>query len=337
MTDFIHKVADLIDERDREGLEVTLARVTFQLAEARALTLWRIYPRSDGVWLRKRVVLPGPAEGCEPHEEDVALDRATQPLRLAYETRNVARWRDRPGDPVGCVLPVQGASGVLALIEIELAAELDRDVVSLLSGMLRIYRSHLAALDYGDKDELTGLANRRTFDDQFRRTALSEARRNGARRIADAWSAQAHLGVADIDFFKQVNDRFGHPYGDEVLVLFAGLMRESFRENDKLFRFGGEEFVILMSGCGLDDALAAFERFRAAIQAFGFPQVGQVTVSIGVTSLQLHDTGSAAFGRADQALYVAKKRGRNRVMLYEALQESPSLESRRASPEVELF
>ncbi len=338
MIDLMHSVADLIDERDREGLEVTLAHVTFELAGARALNLWRVFRRVDGVWLRKRVALPSTAAGSEPQEDDLPLAAAGSPLRLAYELKNLVRWRDRKTRRTGCVLPVTSEAEPLGLIEIELSAELDQDRISLLKGMLRIYRSHLAALDYGDTDELTRLANRRTFDEQFSRLALAEARRNGAKRIGDVLNARAHLGVADIDFFKQINDRFGHPYGDEVLVLFAGLMRNVFRDGDKLFRFGGEEFVALMSNCGIDDALAAFERFRAAVAAYRFPQVGEVTVSIGVTSVRLHDTGSAAFGRADQALYVAKRRGRNRVILYESLQDSPAFESKlNPTQEIEWF
>lgn len=335
MTDLMHKVADLIDERDREGLEATLARVTYQLAGARALTLWRAHRRVDGVWLRKSVVLPETAAG--PSEDDLAIALAREPLRLAYEAKTVTQWREPTRAVTACVLPVLGEAGVLGLIEIELVDELDLERLSVLTGMMRIYRSHLAALDYGDIDELTGLANRRTFDDQFGRFALAEARRNGAKRIDDAWSACAHLAVADIDFFKQINDRFGHPYGDEVLVLFANLMRETFRESDKLFRFGGEEFVILMSNCALDDALAAFERFRAAVAGRRFPQLDRVTVSLGVTSLRLHDTGSAAFGRADQALYLAKRSGRDRVLLYEAMETSPVNETRDAPSEAELF
>ena len=152
--------------------------------------------------------------------------------------------------------------------------------------MLRVYRSHLAALEYADTDELTGLANRRTFDDQFSRIVLAETRRKDGRRESTTVAARARISRSPTSTFSsRVNDRFGHPYGDEVLVLFAGLMRDTFREGDKLFRFGGEEFVVLISNCGVDDALIAFERFRAAVEAFQFPQVGRVTVSIGVTSL----------------------------------------------------
>jgi diguanylate cyclase (GGDEF)-like protein len=334
MSDLIHQVADLIDERDREGLEATLARVTFQLARARALTLWRAFHRGDGVWLRKRAALPATVGALPPQEDDLPLGRAREPLRQAYETKAVARWR---GEVMGCVLPVLGEMGVLGLIEIETSADLDGDGLSLLLGMLRIYRSHLAALDYGDIDELTGLANRRTFDDQFNRFMRAEARRHGAKRVGDAWGASSHVGVADIDFFKQINDRFGHPYGDEVLMLFAALMRDTFRDSDKLFRFGGEEFVILLSNCALGDALAAFERFRSAVAAHRFPQVDKVTVSIGVTSMRLHDTGSSAFGRADQALYLAKRSGRNRVLLFEAMENSPAIAARATSSEAELF
>ena len=334
MSDLIDQVADLIDERDREGLETTLARVAFQLSRARALTLWRAFDRVDGVWLRTRVALPESERASPPQVVDVPLGLAREPLRLAYETKALARWR---GELRGCVLPVLGEKGVLGLIEIETVADLDGDGLSLLLGMLRIYRSHLAALDYGDTDELTGLANRRTFDDQFSRFMRAEARRHGAKRVDDEWGASSHIGVADIDYFKQINDRFGHPYGDEVLMLFAALMRETFRDTDKLFRFGGEEFVILLSNCALGDALAAFERFRAAVAAHRFPQVGKVTVSIGVTSMQLRDTGSAAFGRADQALYLAKRSGRNRVLLYEAMENSPVNEPRAPAAEAELF
>jgi diguanylate cyclase (GGDEF)-like protein len=339
MADLIDSVADLIDVRDRDGLEATLARIAFELAGARTLIFWRVYHRGERVVLRRRVVLPTARDGAVFSEgEDIPIAAAAEPLRLAFESKSVARWRERPGDRTGCVFPVFSGSELLGLLEIEVASELDRERIALVSGMLRVYRSHLAALEYGDTDELTGLANRRTFDDHFNRIVLAETLRKGGTRVDDGAGPRAHLAVADIDFFKRVNDRFGHPYGDEVLVLFAGLMRDSFREGDRLFRFGGEEFVVLMANCGVDNALAAFERFRAAVEAFQFPQVGRVTVSIGVTSLHPGDSGSAAFGRADEALYAAKHRGRNCVLISDSLAISSTRESRRPQvADVELF
>jgi len=335
MTSLVNSVADLIDERDRESLEVTLARVTFELSGARSLSFWRTFERSDGVWLRRRAAMP---VGFETLEADVPLPAASAPLRQAYEERAVAASTDEFAGRRFYVLPVLGSDAPLGLIEMETEGEIDGERLSGLSGMLRIYRSHLAALDYADTDELTGLSNRRTFEEQLRRFTAAEARAASLRRADDAAPPRAHIGVADIDFFKRINDTFGHPYGDEVLVLFATLMRRTFRENDKLFRFGGEEFVILMSNCELDDALLAFERFRAAVEAYAFPQVGRVTVSIGVASLRPHDTGSSAFGRADQALYVAKREGRNRVLRYEAVRQPTAPGTlATAAQEVELF
>ena len=80
------------------------------------------------------------------------------------------------------------------------------------------------------------------------------------------------LGVVDIDHFKRVNDGFGHLIGDEVLVLVARIMRQSFRHYDRLYRFGGEEFVVLLRGGDEEDAKAAFERFRTNVESYLFPR-----------------------------------------------------------------
>jgi diguanylate cyclase (GGDEF)-like protein len=122
--------------------------------------------------------------------------------------------------------------------------------------------------------------------------------------------------VIDIDHFKRVNDGHGHLIGDEVLLLLSRLMRASFRFHDHLFRFGGEEFVVLMR-CGTDaDASGAFERLRANVERFAFPQVGRITVSVGFSALRPDDTPSAAFERADKAVYWAKQNGRNQVAFH---------------------
>ena len=127
--------------------------------------------------------------------------------------------------------------------------------------------------------------------------------------------------MLDIDFFKRVNDNFGHLIGDEVLLLMARLMRAHFRYQDQLYRFGGEEFVVLMRCASHDDAAGALQRFREAVRAYEFPQVGRITVSIGFAGLRQDDTPGGAFDRADKAVYYAKEHGRDQVSSYQRLLE----------------
>ncbi len=149
MDDLIDSVADLIDVRDRDGLEATLARIAFELAGARTLTFWRVYHRGERTVLRRRVVLPAGLESAGSLEgDDIPIAAAAEPLRLAFEFKNIARWRDRPDDPAGCVFPVFSGADLLGLLQIEVPSDLDRARIALVSGMLRVYRSHLAALDY---------------------------------------------------------------------------------------------------------------------------------------------------------------------------------------------
>ncbi len=118
--------------------------------------------------------------------------------------------------------------------------------------ILRIYRNFQGLLDYSERDTLTGLLNRKTFDESFLKAmaepcAAAGAGVAGERPPGTAARARSYwLGVIDIDHFKRVNDNHGHLIGDEVLLLLARLMRSSFRFHDRLYRFGGEEFVVLM-------------------------------------------------------------------------------------------
>jgi diguanylate cyclase (GGDEF)-like protein len=206
--------------------------------------------------------------------------------------------------------------------------------------ILRVYRNFEGLLDYSERDTLTGLLNRKTFDESFLKVA-GEPLPTGApsadgRRVVPA-NCPAWLGVIDIDHFKQVNDRFGHLIGDEVLLLLSRLMRASFRFHDRLYRFGGEEFVVLMRCAGADAAGLAFERLRRNVEQFKFPQVGGISVSIGFTGLRGGDSPSAAFERADRAVYHAKTHGRNRVAHHADLVARGELDDAAKVGDVELF
>lgn len=159
-------------------------------------------------------------------------------------------------------------------------------------------------------DSLTGLANRRSFWEYAERE-FARSRRHGV--------PLALIGL-DVDFFKQVNDRYGHPVGDRVLRAFADVCRQSLRSGDVCARTGGEEFCILLPETDLSGAYAMAERIRAQVAALcvdaQLPQL-RVSASFGVTLLWPEDPGfEALFQRADRALYAAKERGRDCVFLW---------------------
>jgi diguanylate cyclase (GGDEF)-like protein len=122
-----------------------------------------------------------------------------------------------------------------------------------------------------------------------------------------------------------------------VLLLLSQLMQQCFRGADQLFRFGGEEFVIVLDDATDVGAQIAYERMRMAAATFEFPQVGRVTVSIGYSRIREDDGPASSIERADSALYYAKHNGRNRVCHFEALVASGALQAKSADGEAELF
>lgn len=216
-------------------------------------------------------------------------------------------------------VPVWQNDKVSTCLEIVNAQPFTPQMLQVMEGILSVYRNYQSLLDYSERDSLTGLLNRKTFDEKFARMISSKAPEpaNSNDRRHQHATAQ-WLAVVDIDHFKRVNDRFGHLYGDEVLILVANILRASFRSQDRVFRFGGEEFVILLRSTTLDEARMIFDRFRTNVEQHTFPQVGTITVSVGFAAIT-QETPVVILGHADQALYHAKDSGRNRVCYYDDL------------------
>ena len=154
-------------------------------------------------------------------------------------------------------------------------------------------------------DPLTGVKNRSTMDSAMHRE-IELSHRQGSLLCAI---------LLDIDHFKQVNDEFGHLYGDQALRAVAQCAEQTIRDSDMLFRYGGEEFLILLSGTNLQGARMLAERIRQNIGALDPHPEKQMhlTASLGVTCLQQDDTAASLLSRADNALYRAKQAGRDRV------------------------
>jgi len=182
-------------------------------------------------------------------------------------------------------------------------------IENLLSSLLYPLRNALLyyrAIQTALIDPLTGVKNRSTMDDAIQRE-IKLARRHG-RSLA--------IVLLDIDHFKRVNDKHGHLYGDQALRAVAQCVQKTIRDSDLLFRYGGEEFMILLSGTGPEGSALLAERIRQEVEAMQ-PLSGnatQLTVSLGITSLRGEpDTAELLLERADTALYQAKQAGRNRV------------------------
>jgi diguanylate cyclase len=157
------------------------------------------------------------------------------------------------------------------------------------------------------RDELTGLFNRRHIMEILQQQQA----------LADSGDYRFCLCYLDLDHFKPINDTYGHGVGDQVLRRFARLVHDSLRDADYTGRLGGEEFVLVLSQTGLEEAWQVAERLRARLQEQSFADLHEnlkVTVSIGVSEYRMGEHIDDAINRADSCLYRAKETGRNRVI-----------------------
>ena len=346
MNALVQGLAALGGLRDRDTLDTELVRLVVRHAGLGVTRADLIRVLGDGDEQRCLALATMRHDQDQP-THDVLWSDWTQlphlmdfPLRVRAFEKGRAVQEDQPA-PVA-VLPMGTRDGLRILLEVTSAKPLSPRRVDLLQSVLLAYQNLLGLLDYGERDSLTELLNRKTFDGAFFKATADNSstppegvdeRRESGRIAGGVW-----LAVLDIDHFKQVNDTYGHLIGDEVLLLLARLMRNNFRFYDQLYRFGGEEFVVLMRCDDAGQAEIALERLRLRVSDFAFPQVGSITVSIGVSQLLPNDTPSSAFGRADKAVYYAKEHGRNRLCNYQLLVAEGQLTEQAADEmDVDLF
>lgn len=339
----------IVGQRDRTSLNRALVLAARGLLAARRVVLLRVVQHKGAEFVI-------PCAGMVGDMEDVQDAYLISPQRghplaghpdYAHACRTATPCHGRGDGTHRHVFPLMRHDQPYAVLELERATPLDLTEQELIDQLLGLFLDHLTLIDYAETDTLTGLLNRKTFDENLSRilasagnddSAVSAHNHHPLRRHARQDGVSNWLAIADIDHFKAVNDTHGHIIGDEVLLLVAQLMRSSFRFDDQLFRFGGEEFITVLQPARQDDALAVLERFRSSIENHVLPIVGRIGISIGFTRIDPMDTPTELVGRADQALYLAKGRGRNRVESYEDLLADGTIVNTVASkPGAELF
>jgi diguanylate cyclase (GGDEF)-like protein len=331
----IDRVADTLSHRERHTLDRAIVQMLVEFLDARSVVLYQLM--EDGShkrMLQRAAYARGQMQPRPRLPQDLSVlpklaDR--QEWGACVGTRQPVHCAPADGEHTIC-FPIEENSGVTGILEIELPDTMSAREVRMAGGILRILRNQIALLDYGERDTLTGLLNRKTFESRIEKICADAQEDTSLASQPRSW-----LGLLDIDHFKAINDTFGHVMGDEVLLLISRIIQRTLRGGDQTFRFGGEEFVVILEETNAAGALTAFERIGSAIQSYPFPQVAKITASIGYTTIQRRDAPTFCVERADAALYYIKRNGRNSVRSFELLVETGELVLKDNSGDIELF
>ncbi|MFP4294951.1 MAG: GGDEF domain-containing protein [Halothiobacillaceae bacterium] len=326
-------VVRMTEQRSRETLEQSVAQALQRVVGARQVLILAPHPSAVGGFVEVVASAVPRSDACKD-EAIGALSMVRKSLASCQEECGYG-----PAQMHSCCIPLSIDEQVVALVLVLATHSLEVQLPTI-RGICDVYRNYLHVLHDAERDTLTGLRNRKTFDANLGRV-IDAARPAPTTRCPERRhepeDAPHWLAICDIDHFKRINDTWGHVYGDEILLLFATLMRRVFRGTDQLFRFGGEEFVVVLAPTQANHVEVVLERFRRTVENHQFPQVGRVTVSIGYARIRQGDIHSELLGRADTALYWAKEHGRNQVCSYEMLEQDGLVSRPEAGNELELF
>jgi diguanylate cyclase (GGDEF)-like protein len=281
-----------------------------EVLDAQECSIFRIDPKTGAARMMMKA--------SNPEERNVAVNFADYPeLKQAYSSQRLLYMPD--AKPVGIIaIPMVVNDAVLGLIELR-SAKLGPQLMDINARFFDVMASTAAnALRNAQLFEEVELRSRTDF-----LTGLPNHRFFQATLAVELGRTQRHnrslsLLIIDLDFLKEVNDRYGHPSGDMVIRRIAENIRSNCREIDFAARWGGEEFTVILPESTLNDAVQVAERIREKIAAEQFPGIGNITASIGVSNYPVNALSKEDLVRvADQALYVAKNAGRDRVAFFD--------------------
>jgi diguanylate cyclase (GGDEF)-like protein len=343
-------MVDMTGHRDHTMLDISVISAVQELASATQTRVLSLVNVRGQLFVRPRALI----ERGQPARMEEAADPSSpgEPIagypalaRCIAHHESSADYMTATGEHT-LWLPIWMGDKADTCLEIINPTPYTSETIHIIGGIVSVYRNFQNLLDYSERDSLTGLLNRKTFDDQLSKMLQASSVEqdaaiavppDGNERRQHSEEQKQWLAVVDVDHFKAVNDKFGHLYGDEVLILIANLLTSSFRAQDRVFRFGGEEFVVLLRSSTLENAKKIIERFRKNVEEHEFPQVGRVTVSVGFVSISAYEAPVIILGRADQALYYAKSHGRNMACHYDELVSTGALHTVESNDTAEFF
>lgn len=334
MATLIDHILKLTEHRDRDLLELTLSKALIELLPIQRVVIASVLSQEGQKrWLEAaRLDAGGGGRVADPLRVDFqtlslledAPDRV-RCLQSGGETVEVA-WAGEDGPRITIFpLYVDTRMDNEGVLEIHSGSSLSEESHKIIAYLLGIYRNMYGLLQYSDRDALTGLLNRKSLDDAFYNAVLQEL--DGVLGDAKAASLpngldqeRRHrvppnywLGTVTIDHFSLLGDKHGQLIAEEVILLVARILNNTFRTHDLIYRFGAEHFAVLFHCPEEALAVSAFERFRSAMERFNFPQVGRVTASCGFTNIMVDDSPSTALERCERAVEFAQKSGFNKV------------------------
>lgn len=348
MPNLVEHIIQLTQFRDRDRINRTLVNGLVELLQPIHLTLYGVALESG-----KRLWLPL-IHHDSSNDSSIVTDPLWVQLNQLHALQESPKRQECLESLEPLILPDQDATGSClqffplfdsfredsgGVVEILTERPLSEASIQTVEYLLSVYRNMFSLLDYSECDALTGLLNRKSFEDALFRVMPTDTQADAPPQPErrDYSHSSYWMGMIDVDHFKKVNDVHGHSIGDEVLLLVGRTLRTNLRSLDRVFRFGGEEFVILIRCSDVSGANHVMEQLRQKMESTPFPRVGRVTISIGMTAVRANDSPTSASERADLAVYYAKQQGRNQVRNFDELERQGLLQIDEKVGGIELF
>lgn len=308
----LHHIENFTAQRDKELLAFSLLKSIRDILNPIRISILTLNGQDEPIM---EISLSN-GESCDYRYQDIKVSDSTRASLDYINTWHLDELMKAHDDQYTSFHVLQQSRQLNQYLIITLDNKPSRSESYIIKGMLSIYSNFSSLLADAQTDELTGLMNRKTFEESiiklYQGSAFSELTDSHTNWIA----------IIDLDHFKVINDKAGHLYGDEVLIHVSRVLRQTFRQDDMLFRFGGEEFVVLMRNLTRQQCADLVDQFRTSVQEIAMHDLEPITISAGICEF-LNDTFHITLmDHADQALYYSKQNGRNRITFYDEIVEA---------------